>query len=252
MPRTARAKSSSGIYHLMLRGINRQDLFEEDEDRRKFVETLGRYKPLSKYEIYAYCLMSNHVHLLLKENEDPIATIIKRISGSYVLWYNKKYSRCGHLFQERFKSEVVETDSYFLTVLRYIHQNPLKAGITNQVESFRWSSCSEYLGNSKIIDVEFALDMFSKDREEAKRLFQQFTQEVNSDQCLDNRERIKVSDKELLDYLEQLGIDNSSELQRTDKNERDKVISDLKNIPGVSIRQLARITGIPKHIIEKR
>lgn len=252
MPRTARAKSSSGIYHLMLRGINRQDLFEEDEDRRKFVETLGRYKPLSKYEIYAYCLMSNHVHLLLKENEDPIATIIKRISGSYVLWYNKKYSRCGHLFQERFKSEVVETDSYFLTVLRYIHQNPLKAGITNQVESFRWSSCSEYLGNSKIIDVEFALDMFSKDREEAKRLFQQFTQEVNSDQCLDNRERIKVSDKELLDYLEQLGIDNSSKLQRTDKNERDKVISDLKNIPGVSIRQLARITGIPKHIIEKR
>ena len=252
MPRTARAKSSSGIYHLMLRGINGQDLFEEDEDRRKFVETLGRYKPLSKYEIYAYCLMSNHVHLLLKENEDPIATIIKRISGSYVLWYNKKYSRCGHLFQERFKSEVVETDSYFLTVLRYIHQNPLKAGITNQVESFRWSSCSEYLGNSKIIDVEFALDMFSKDREEAKRLFQQFTQEVNSDQCLDNRERIKVSDKELLDYLEQLGIDNSSELQRTDKNERDKVISDLKNIPGVSIRQLARITGIPKHIIEKR
>ncbi|MFA7079020.1 MAG: transposase [Syntrophomonas sp.] len=252
MPRTARAKSSSGIYHLMLRGINGQDLFEEDEDRRKFVETLGRYKPLSKYEIYAYCLMSNHVHLLLKENEDPIATIIKRISGSYVLWYNKKYSRCGHLFQERFKSEVVETDSYFLTVLRYIHQNPLKAGITNQVESFRWSSCSEYLGNSKIIDVEFALDMFSKDREEAKRLFQQFTQEVNSDQCLDNRERIKVSDKELLDYLEQLGIDNSSKLQRTDKNERDKVISDLKNIPGVSIRQLARITGIPKHIIEKR
>ncbi|MDD4172119.1 MAG: transposase [Syntrophomonas sp.] len=252
MPRTARAKSSSGIYHLMLRGINRQDLFEEDEDRRKFVETLGRYKPLSKYEIYAYCLMSNHVHLLLKENEDPIATIIKRISGSYVLWYNKKYSRCGHLFQERFKSEVVETDSYFLTVLRYIHQNPLKAGITNQVESFRWSSCSEYLGNSKIIDVEFALDMFSKDREEAKRLFLQFMQEVNSDQCLDNRERIKVSDKELLDYLEQLGIDNSSKLQRTDKNERDKVISDLKNIPGVSIRQLARITGIPKHIIEKR
>jgi REP element-mobilizing transposase RayT len=236
----------------MLRGINRQDLFEEDEDRRKFVETLGRYKPLSKYEIYAYCLMSNHVHLLLKENEDPIATIIKRISGSYVLWYNKKYSRCGHLFQERFKSEVVETDSYFLTVLRYIHQNPLKAGITNQVESFRWSSCSEYLGNSKIIDVEFALDMFSKDREEAKRLFLQFMQEVNSDQCLDNRERIKVSDKELLDYLEQLGIDNSSKLQRTDKNERDKVISDLKNIPGVSIRQLARITGIPKHIIEKR
>lgn len=251
MPRRAREKSSSGIYHLMLRGINKQNLFEEDEDKRKLIKTIGRYKQLSNYQIYAYCLMNNHVHLLIKENEEPISTIIKRISSSYVLWYNKKYCRCGHLFQERFRSEVVETDPYFFTVLRYIHQNPIKAGITNEAASFSWSSYREYIGNPEIIDIEFALDMFSPDREKAKSLFQQYMNEINSDQCLEYQDMKAVSDEEILDYLKQLGILNSSELQRLDKHDRDKIISDIKKTFAVSIRQLARITGISKSVLDR-
>ena len=129
MPRQAREKSSSGIYHVMLRGINRQNIFEDDRDRQRFIETILYYKTISNYELYGYCLMDNHIHLLIKEKDESISKAIKRICSSYVYWYNQKYERCGHLFQERYKSEVVETEGYFLTVIRYIHQNPIKAGL---------------------------------------------------------------------------------------------------------------------------
>ncbi len=115
MPRTARQKSESGIYHVIMRGINRQTLFEDEEDSTKMLHTLQRYREKSKYELYAYCLMGNHLHLLLKEGQEPLETVMRRICGSYVLWYNKKYERVGYLFQDRYKSEPVDTEAYFLT-----------------------------------------------------------------------------------------------------------------------------------------
>ena len=145
MPRIARIRSESGVYRIMLRGINRQDIFEDEEDIQRLLETIVRYKAICKYEVYAYCIMSNHVHLLLKETEDTISNVVKRISGSYVFWYNKKYERCGHLFQERYKSEAVESDEYLLTVLRYIHQNPIKAGMVKDISTYKWSSYIEYM-----------------------------------------------------------------------------------------------------------
>ena len=113
MPRAARKKSNSGIYHIMLRGINRQQIFEDDEDNQRFIETLSKYKEECGYSIYAYCLMGNHLHILLKENQQDLTLIFKKIAGSYVYWYNWKYQRSGHLFQDRFKSEPVEDDNYF-------------------------------------------------------------------------------------------------------------------------------------------
>lgn len=110
----------------MLRGINGQIIFEEDYDKKKFIETIKTYKAISGYKIFAYCLMSNHIHLLIKVEIEDLDLIIKRIAGSYVYWYNWKYKRTGHLFQDRYKSEPVEDDEYFLTVVRYIHQNPMK------------------------------------------------------------------------------------------------------------------------------
>lgn len=136
MPRSARNKSSTGIYHIILRGINKQRIFEDNEDNRKFLETIKTHQETSEYQIYAYCLMSNHVHLLMKEGNENLGMAFRRIGASYVYWYNWKYNRRGHLFQDRYRSEAVETDEYFLTVLRYIHQNPIKAGITKEIHSY--------------------------------------------------------------------------------------------------------------------
>ena len=117
MPRTGRERSKSGIYHIVLRGSNRQTIFEDEEDAIKFLQTLQTYKETSGYKIYAYCLMGNHVHLLLKEEQEELGIIMRRIGASYVYWYNWEHQRCGHLFQDRYKSEVVEDENYLLTVL---------------------------------------------------------------------------------------------------------------------------------------
>ena len=137
MPRVAREKSQSKIYHIMLRGINRQSIFEDDGDYIKFLDVLCTYKKNIEYEIYAYCLMGNHVHLLMKEGNEEISRTMKRIGASYVYWYNWQYGRKGHLFQDRYKSEAVEDDKYLLTVLRYIHQNPIKARLAKNVADYK-------------------------------------------------------------------------------------------------------------------
>ena len=144
MPRQARKKSQTGIYHIMLRGINGHQIFVDSEDYEKFLEILKDCKAISEFEIFAYCLMSNHIHLLLKEVKEPIEQIMKRIATRFVYWYNIKYQRAGHLFQDRFKSEPVENDEYFLTVIRYIHQNPVKAGICKKPQDYNYSSYNEF------------------------------------------------------------------------------------------------------------
>ena len=250
MPRTARKRSQSGIYHVILRGINRQVIFEDDKDRAKLLETLKYYKAISKYEIFAYCLMDNHVHLLIKECEEEIGRSIKRISSSYVYWFNAKYERIGHLFQERFKSETVEDDRYFLTVLRYIHQNPVRAGLTKKLGDYLWSSYLEYIeGKYKLIDIDFALEMLAEDRRAALEQYDKFMNEFNEDKCLDHNEQNRLLDIELNKYLLGKGITNLSELQKMAKSPRDEIIRAMKLMNGVSIKQISRITGISKSII---
>ncbi len=140
----------------MLRGINRQQIFEDDEDYKKMLQTIADYKDKCSYQIYAYCLMPNHIHLLIKEGKEDLGVAFKRIGASYVYWYNMKYERYGHLFQDRYKSEKVEDDKYLLTVLRYIHQNPIKAGIVEEAIKYKWSSYIEYISQKGILtDIDF-------------------------------------------------------------------------------------------------
>jgi putative transposase len=129
--------------------------------------------------------MDNHVHILLQEIEESISMMIQRFSSSFVIWYNNKHGRYGHLFQERFKSEAVETDRYFLTVLRYIHQNPIKGEVIKDVTDYKWSSYSEYTGSRQIADKEYALNMFSDKPDEAVVGFVKFLREANEDICLE-------------------------------------------------------------------
>lgn len=251
MPRIPRKLSSNGVYHVMLRGINKQTIFEDDQDKHRFLDTIKRYKNASRFEVYSYCLMDNHIHLLIKEIEEPVSSVIQRISSSYVHWYNNKYDRCGHLFQERFKSENVETTTYFLTVLRYIHQNPVKARLATNVFESKWTSIHEYINKASLVDVEYGLNLFSKDRGRAIFLFIMYMQEPNDDECLDENIRVKISDHEVIIYLHELGITNISALQQMKKETRDNVIKNLRELNGVSVRQLSRVTGISKSVIDR-
>lgn len=143
MAREARKMSNNGIYHVVFRGINKADVFLDDEDHLKLLYIIKDLQDKMPLKIYAYCIMPNHVHILMQD-KDNLSEVMKRMLSRYVIWYNKKYERVGHLFQNRFFSTPVETESYFLAVLQYIYLNPVKGGIVQQGLEYKWSSFRQW------------------------------------------------------------------------------------------------------------
>lgn len=243
MPRRARTKSRSGIYHVMIRGINRQNLFEDDEDRYRFIEILKECKDISGYELYAFCLMTNHVHMLLREIGDPLEVIFKRIGNRYVYWYNEKYQRVGHLFQDRFRSEAVEDEAYFLTVLRYIIQNPMKAGMEREPGSYRWTSFQAYTeGRGNITDIDYAVGIAG-----SRETLIDFLKEENKDRAMDDEEQSRhISDDEARQIMAETGGCTSvADFQRMALSAQRKVIIAMYR-GGASPMQIVRLTGKAK------
>ena len=254
MPRQPRKKSETGVYHIILRGINRQVIFEDDEDKQKIILKIKDLKDIISYKVYGYCLMDNHLHLLIHEGSDPVSSIMHRLCSSYVQWYNWKYERSGHLFQERFKSEVVEDDRYLLTVLRYIHQNPVKAGVVKSVQDYKWSSYGEYISRPVLCDTSFVLEQFKADRSSYKdtiEAFKKFNTENNEDSCMEYDENMRVTDEEVFEALVEMNIHNISNLAQLEKSQRNEIIKIMKSIDGITLRQISRITGVPKSVIQR-
>jgi REP element-mobilizing transposase RayT len=256
MPRKARERSGSGIYHIMLRGAGRQTIFHDDADCERFLETVERFKKQTGIKIYAWCLMGNHVHLLLEEGNEVISTTMKRIGVSYASYYNWKYNAVGHLFQDRFKSEKIERDEYFLTVARYIHQNPVKAGLVKKSADWRWSSCIGYYGGESfppgLLNNELILGMFSKDRKSAITSFMEFNEAENEDKFLENETSKRLTDDQArVEIKKIISVTEMAQIKSFPKVQRDEIISKVKDIEGVTQRQAARILGIPPNMIFK-
>lgn len=259
MARPLREISSTGIYHVMLRGINRQIIFEQPNDYRKFIDQLylmvspsdefGRSMP-SLCRIYAYCLMPNHVHMIIQEKSENLSIIIQRIATAYALYYNKKYERCGHLFQDRFKSEPVNDEAYFVTLLRYVHQNPVAGGLCKRVVDYEWSSWREYIGGGinipRICSVSTVLRW--KSIEELQELINEPLPKTI--QVVDfDRRKGSVNDCDVVEFLsETYGLRHPSDLQLYTKERRNEILQATKGL-GASIKQLSRLTGIGEKII---
>ena len=246
MPRTQRQKSASGIYHVMIRGINRQRIFEDDEDNLKILECLQKYKAGGEFKLYAYCLMGNHLHLLINEKDDNLSQILKQVGTRFVYWYNWKYQRSGHLFQDRFKSEPVENDPYFLSVLRYIHLNPVNAKLCSDPSDYRYSSYRAYLrGTDGFVDTSFALVMIDRDE------FIRYHHEENDDKCLEYESSKRISDNEAQDMIKNVtGYKDPGVIQALALLERNDALRRLK-AERLSIRQISRLTGVSKKIVER-
>ena len=256
MPRQAREKSESGIYHIILRGANRQEIFHEDEDNIRFLATLEKYTQKSAMKVYGWCLMDNHLHLLLGEGSEELAVTMKRIGVSFAWYYNWKYKTTGHLFQDRFKSETVESESYLLTVVRYIHQNPVKAGMVTHAADWKWSSCRGYYGKDSfpvgLLESAFILNMFSNDQQAAIARFKKFNDAENNDQCLDDEVKLRLTDKEARqEIIKHVNGIEIAQVKSLPKIERNEVLRRVKEIEGVAQRQAARILGVSPNLIFK-
>ena len=192
MPRQPRRKGELCIYHVILRGNERKKIFETDEDKKRFLKILTRTKDKYHFLIYAYCLMDNHAHLLLNCNGNDISLLMKSINISYASYYNRKYKRSGHLFQDRFRSELIGDDPYFLQVSKYIHRNPVKARMVKNVEDYQWSSYGAYMGKAsektKLTDTDELLGIFASDRQKAITGYVKFVSEKEAISVMDIEE----------------------------------------------------------------
>lgn len=245
MSRMARQISQSGLYHIVFRGVNRQHIFEEEADYIKLKEILMNLKMDMGFEIYVYCFMTNHVHILLKEKEmGDISQIMKRLLTKYARWYNIKYKRSGALIANRYKSQPVEVDEYFLSVVRYIHQNPLKACMIKELSDYKWSSYNEYVHReSGLADKEFVLEMINGTKE-----FEEFHEKMEENIFIVD-DKVKITDDGIRrNIIKKYGIEPNI-IGGMDKQKRNEILGELKE--SYSIRQLERVTGVSRGVIHK-
>ena len=243
MPRIARSIKESGYRHVIIRGIGKQILFEEDNDSRYFLNLLKRYSKETKISICAYCLMDNHVHLLLHDYGTDTSLFMKKVGVSYSAYYNVKYDRIGHLFQDRFKSENICDERYYLTALRYILRNPEKAGIC-RTDEYKWSSFNLYNARGSFIEQDLTRELLHNRNEYVK-----FILGENHDDCMEYENR--KTDEWAEDVIRTtFGVVSGTVLQSYDRNERNIALRQLKE-KGLSIRQIERLTGINRGVIQK-
>lgn len=222
-------------------------------DRRKFINLLQETKEKFEYEIFSYCLMTNHIHLLIKDSGgEKLSHIFNSLAISYSGYYNKKYERTGHLFENRYKSKTVEDDGYILRLVRYIHQNPEKGGICS-TESYRWSSYKEYLFKNTLVDTKYVFSVLNENFEQAKKEFIEYNKlEYSYKDYADYEIATKLSVEEAEEVIRKvLKIEDIQQIKIYNKEIRDELLRKSKEIKGISIKQLSRITGISTYIIDK-
>lgn len=211
MPRCAREKIENGTYHICTRGNNKQDIFLDDKDREEYLMRLKHYAEKYKMCIYAYCLMTNHVHILVYDNKQDISKVMQGLNLSYTLYFNRRHNRTGHLFQGRFTSVLVKSNAQLLHASRYIHLNPVKANMVDETLQYKWSSYHAYLkgiDSLDIVKVDFILSTISNNRKESIKAYIQY---INDQNVVDDSEEIAITiEKKENDNIRRGGVKKMS------------------------------------------
>jgi len=244
MARKPRIINEKGIYHVILRGNNKQNLFHDDLDRKFFLNRLYKYSKELKIDIYCYCLMTNHVHILIGKAGMNMSLLIQKIANSYVYYFNRKYERSGHLFQGRFKSESITDEVYFKTVYRYIMHNCEKAHLGSYSE-YKWNSYHNQKNKKEqFINLDYVLSLF-----ESQNALDSFLNLPATENCMEYENKIILSDTKAVQLILKLfGITTPYNFERLNIDDQKEKCHAMKE-KGLSIAQISRITGICKSII---
>jgi len=179
MARPPRIEFPGALYHIIVRGNRKQDIFHDNQDRLQYLNRLEHYKKERDFALYSYVLMTNHVHLLIESRKTPISRIMQLLNFTYTMYFNKKYGTVGHLFQGRYKAFLCDKDKYLLALVRYLHLNPVRAKVVASPEEYEWSSHNDYLSErTGIVDTEQVLRMFSERKLQARKLYREFILEA--------------------------------------------------------------------------
>lgn len=183
MSRPPRLEFSGAVYHVIARGNEQRDVFRDDTDRELYLDRLARYQTQFRFRLYAYCLMTNHVHLALETGPVALSRIVLALHGSYAQAFNQRHARVGHLFQGRYKAYLVQKTAYLLALVRYIHENPVKAGLVRRAAAYRWSSDRFYRGAlaPDWLDPRGLLELLGADPGRAARRYRSFMESQSNE-----------------------------------------------------------------------
>lgn len=198
MARRPRIEYPGVFFHIIVRGNNRENVFRDHSDYVRYLQKFSFFCREGDITLYAYCLMPNHIHLLLEMGEVSLSKVLQRFHTWYTQYFNRRYGRVGHLFQGRYKAIVCDKDAYLLELVRYIHLNPVRAGLVDSPEEYPWSSHRVYLSidRSEVIDPSFVLKQFSDRLSAARRSYKTFVMEGSRQGRRDDL--YKVSDQRVL------------------------------------------------------
>jgi len=188
MARKPRIHYPGALYHAMLRGNDKQVIFKDKEDTRRFEKILEQGVESYDLRIYAYCWMPNHVHMALQVSEIPLSKMMQSLSQRYTRWFNEKYDRVGHLFQGRYKDVLVDSQGYLLELIRYIHLNPVRAGLASDLADYASTSHGAYLDPNRAppwLFVDPALKLFGSTEFTARASYLEFMGKPVDDETLD-------------------------------------------------------------------
>ena len=238
MSRIPRQCFEGEYFHLMEQGINREFIFEKDKDKKIFLNILLKKIENTKNKICAYCIMDNHVHILLKSNEiNDVTKVIQRTNTSYAIYYNSSRNRVGYVFRDRYRAEPIHDQFHLENCIRYIHNNPLEAGIINNLKEYKFSSYNDYMYGR--IDLELIKEIYGTAN------FEEYKDKISGsyDDCnfidVDNqfgRQNLEQFDEVCRKY---------SKLDYSNKDNVKKVSLELRKRCGVKHEKVIDFMGIP-------
>ncbi len=213
MARRPRLFAPGILYHVIVRGNYRQRTFLNDSDYQAYLERLGRYRKRFGITVYAYCLMPNHVHLLMEAGSQPLSRFMQGLQQSYTQYFNRRHRKIGHLFQGRYKAIVCEKDEYLLSLVRYIHLNPSRAKLVRRLDEYSYSGHRDYAAGrvSEVLDPSRVLEMLGE-RAGYRRFLQDGIAEGHREEYYQVADQMFLGDEE---FTEKLKIKGDKEQERS-------------------------------------
>ncbi|MBF7096280.1 transposase [Alkalibacter mobilis] len=253
MPRKARIESKTGYYHIMTRGINKEKIFKTDREKEKILQFIDAKDKELESRIIAYCIMDNHLHMIVDTEKDELVSLMKGINISYAMYYNQTHDRIGPLFQGRFRSENILDEKYLFGAIRYVHNNPVKAQVVKRPEDYLWSSMHEYMSDNMTLinrnTKEDILNRFTSNKE-----FKIFHEKKDKNSYLEvieesRKDKEKNANDLIEKYLDEKAIENLGQLHN-----KDELITTLLK-EDITYRRISELLGTTisrVHSINKR
>lgn len=238
MPRNSRNYINTTFFHIMVQGLNKEFIFNKDEDKEQYLKFVNKIKKEVNIVIISYCIMNNHVHILVKTDTiDQLSRFMHKVNTLYAIYYNQKYNRVGYVFRDRYKSQIIYSEKQLYTCINYIHNNPVKAKICKLPCEYEYSSYNEYRKNMEIFEKD--IKGILNEKNTLQKIDIIFLEDEN-----EKEEEIQNTIKEYL-YANKLNLD----ALKKDTEHLRKIISLLKNNYNLSLRRISTYINVGRETV---